>query len=69
MLELCMKVQTDVFTNILLFSAKHCQIVSMRHEASDLFSFIFHAASDEQASTKKYVKNLEKNKIPTVQLL
>ena len=56
--ELCMKLYTGVCFNIPL-SAKHCQIVCIHHEASDLPLCIWHAASVENAGIKKYAMNFK----------
>ena len=45
------------FASTISLSATNCQL-SMRHEASDLPSFICHAANDDQPSIRKYAMNL-----------
>ena len=45
------------FASTISLFATNCQL-SMRHEASDLPSFICHAANDDQPSIRKYAMNL-----------
>ena len=45
------------FEKITIFSAKHCQIVCIHHEASDFLLFFRYKANVENAGIRKHTMN------------